>query len=163
MFAESSFFCSLTTSFFYAIGCKFLIGVAYEKIHPRSILWDGGYNKIEFADCIADRKLIYAKMPGSARETSHLLTQAANGVKALASKDFRDAARAQYGATIPSILQYIPAVAPNLSDWTVVLLVGVKRLRPPQEFPIVQRIALKRLIDELRIPGVQLLLPQVVV
>jgi uncharacterized protein (TIGR04141 family) len=125
-------------------------GNGYEKIHPRSIVWDGGTNRIEFADCIADKKLVYAKLQGSARDTSHLLTQAANGIRALAAKDFRDAARAQYGGEIPGTLRYIPVDAPTLSEWSVVLLMGSKRSRPPQELPVVQRIALKRLLRRLQ-------------
>jgi len=138
-------------------------GPGYAKIHPRSIVWDGGHNRIEFADCIGDKKLVYAKMEGSARDTSHLLTQAANGVKALASKDFRDAAIAQYGPNNPTVVPHIPQAAPRLSEWTIVLLIGVRHPRLPQEFPVVQRIALKRLLDEFKLLGVNLFLHQATV
>ncbi|MGD9226574.1 MAG: hypothetical protein PVF26_08755, partial [Desulfobacterales bacterium] len=35
VFAKFSFFCALTTSFFYGINRKFLVGAAYEKNHLR--------------------------------------------------------------------------------------------------------------------------------
>jgi uncharacterized protein (TIGR04141 family) len=137
-------------------------GSGYEQIHPRSISIGGGHSTIEFADVVSDKKLIYAKVAGSARDMSHLLTQAANGVKALASAEFRQAARSQYASKAPKAAALIPEARPSLSSYAVVLLLGVSRVRQPEQFPIVQRIALKRLLDEVEVSGVQVLLHQVV-